>query len=307
MTTSASTPTLISSLPKLEAFLSSIPASSTIYLDLEGNCLSRHGTISLVTILIHPQRVVRLIDVLLLGKQAFTTVLNNGKSLKSILEDADIPKCTWDVRNDADALWALYHVSLAGFTDIQLLENASRAGDKTYVRGLDKSIQFDLKLGFMETHRWIRTKKEIQSRMPADVFVTRPIDAKTAQYCVNDVIHLPDLHALYLRRIQGDWLAMATEESARRVAEAHSQGYESQSPTKKLGPWGSGTKKQVVTLDKMLEELEDKRMEDLEQDMFEYDEDADYYDCDEDDNWSTNAADGAFCPEALDSCWDKSG
>ena len=160
---------------------------------------------------------MRLIDVLVLGKPAFTTALNNGKTLKSILEDPDIPKCAWDVRNDADALWALYHVGLAGVTDIQLFENASRAGDKTYIRGLDKSVQFDLKLGFMEIHRWIRTKKEVQSFMRADVFAARPIDAKTVQYCVNDVIHLPDLHALYLRRIEGDWLA---KESACRVAEA---------------------------------------------------------------------------------------
>ena len=204
MTTSALTPTLISSVPELEAFLSSIPPSSTIYLDLEGNCLNRHGTISLIAVLIYPQRLVRLIDIFVLGKPAFTTASKNGKTLKSILEDPDIPKCAWGVRNDADALWALYHVCLAGVTDIQLLENASRAGDKTYIRGLDKSVQLDLKLGFMEINRWIRTKKEVQSLMPADVFAARPIDVKTAQYCVNDVIHLPDLHALYLRRIEGD-------------------------------------------------------------------------------------------------------
>ncbi len=142
--------------------------------------------------------------------------------------------------------------------------------------------------------------------MLADVFSTRSIDAKTAQYCANDVIHLLDLHALYLRRIQGDWLAMATEESARRVTEAHSPGYEPQSPTKKLGSWGSGAKKHIVTLNMLLDELKDKRMENLERDMLEYDEDVGYYDYDEYDNWSTNAADGAFCPEALDSCWDKS-
>jgi exonuclease 3'-5' domain-containing protein 1 len=300
MTTSALTPTLISSVPELEAFLSSIPPSSTLYLDLEGNCLSRHGTISLIAVLIYPQRVMRLIDVIVLGEQAFTTASNNGKTLKSILEDPDIPKCAWDVRNDADALWALYHVGLAGVTDIQLLENASRAGDKTYIRGLDKSVQSDLRLGFMEINRWIRTKKEVQSLMPADVFAARPIDAKTVQYCVNDVIHLPDLHALYLRRIEGDWLARAMEKSALRVAEAHSPEYEPQSPTKKLGPWGSGTEKRFVALDNMLEDLE----EHLERDMFGDDDDVGYYDYDD---WSTNAADGAFCPEALDSCWDKSG
>jgi exonuclease 3'-5' domain-containing protein 1 len=310
MTTSASTLTLISAVPELEAFLSSIPPSSTLYLDLEGNCLSRHGTITLITILIHPQRVVRLIDVLVLGNLAFTTASNNGKNLKSIFEDPDIPKCAWDVRNDADALWALYHVGLAGVTDIQLLENASRADDKTYACGLDNSVQLDLKLGFMETYRWIRTKKEVQSLMPTNVFAARPIDAKTAQYCVNDVMHLPDLHALYLRRIKGDWLTMAMEESARRVADAHSPGYDPQSPTKKLGPWGSGTKKRAVTSNKILleEELEEQRIEDLEWDsMFGYDDDVGYYDYDENDWGGMNATDGAFCPEALDSCWDKSG
>lgn len=204
-------------------------------------------------------------------------------------------------------MWALYHVGLAGVTDIQLLENASRAGDKTYIRGLDKSVQFDLRLGFMEINRWIRTKKEVQSLMSADVFAARPMGTKTVQYCVNDVTYLPDLHALYSRRIEGDWLARAMEENALRVAEAHSPGYEPQSPTKKLGPWGSGTGKRVVTLDKILEDLEERGMEDLERDMFGDDDDVGYYDYDENDDWSTNAADGAFCPEALDSCWDKSG
>lgn len=77
-----------------------------------------------------------LIDVLALGKEAFATASNNGKTLKSILEDPNIPKCAWDVRNDADALWALYDVGLASVIDIQLLENASRVGDKTYICGL---------------------------------------------------------------------------------------------------------------------------------------------------------------------------
>jgi len=140
MTTSASTPTLISSVPELEAFLSSIPPSSTLYLDLEGNRLSRYGTISLITVLIHPQRVVRLIDILVLGESAFTIALNKGKNLKSIFKDPDIPTCAWDVWNDADALWALYHVGLTSVTNIQLLENTSHTGDKTYIRGLDKSV-----------------------------------------------------------------------------------------------------------------------------------------------------------------------
>lgn len=158
------------------------------------------------------------------------------------------------MRNDADALWALYQVGLTGVVDIQLLENASRVGDKTYLCGLDKAIQFDLKLGFMELNRWIRSKKEFRSLMSTNVFTTRPVEAKTVQYCTNDVIYLPDLHAIYLRRISDDWLAKAKEESSRRVSEAHSLAYEPQSPMKTLGPWGSGTGKRVLSLDDMLNE-----------------------------------------------------
>jgi hypothetical protein len=58
-----------------------------------------------------------------------------------------------------------------------------------------------------------------------------------------------------------------------------------------------GTKEPAVILDKMLEVLEEWRMEHLERDMFGYDDDVGYYDYDD---WSTNAANGAFCPEALE-------
>jgi hypothetical protein len=40
-------------------------------------------------------------------------------------------------------------------------------------------------------------------------------------------------------------------------------------------------------------------MEDLGPNIFGYDDDEGYYDYDN--NWTTNAVDGAFCPEALDS------
>jgi len=172
-------PTLIRSVPELKAFLSSILPSNTLYLDLEGHRLSRFGSLHILTILVHPQRVVQVIDILTLGHQAFSTASNEGRTLKSILEDTQVTKCFWDVRNDADALLALHGVRLSNVVDIQLLENASRTGDKTYVRGLDKCIQYDLRLGFMNTHHWIRTKKEVNGLMATDVFSVRPIAAQT--------------------------------------------------------------------------------------------------------------------------------
>jgi exonuclease 3'-5' domain-containing protein 1 len=179
MAISTSAATLISTTAELEAYVSSIPPSSTLYLDLEGKSLCRHGTISLITILLHPEGVLRLVDVLSLGESAFTTTSKDGKSLKYTFEDPGIPKCFWDLRNDADALWALYKVGLAGVVDVQLLENASRVGDKTYLCGLEKAVQLDMELGFTELSRWTSSKREIKSLMSANVFAIRPVEAKT--------------------------------------------------------------------------------------------------------------------------------
>lgn len=292
MATSTSAATIISTTEELKTFISSIPSSSTLYLDLQGHNLSRHGTISLITILIHPQAVVRLIDVITLGKSAFTTTTNTTtttttttalpgqqqkegkKSLQSILQDPNLPKYLWDVRNGADALWALYQVRLAGVVDLQLLENASRAGDKTYLSGLDKAVKFDLTLGPMELNHWIRSRRETRGlpSMPptVDVFSVRPIRAKTVQYCTDDVSYLPDLHSLYLGRMGsgGEWLTKVQLESSRRVQEVQSPTYELKSSTRAIGPWGQGPGKGVLSIDEFIEKLEDKRIDGLESDKY---------------------------------------
>ena len=244
-------PALIASEADLKDFLSSISSSNTLYVDLEGYKLSRHGTISLITIMLYPEKTVRLIDVVALESQAFSVASSTGKTLKSIFEDASIAKRIWDVRNDADALWALYHVGLAGVMDVQLLENATRIGDKTFVRGLNMCVQYDLKIGFKERERWLQTKREITDKMPTGVFSVRPLDAKTIQYCANDVAHLPGLHDLYMKRIAGDWLARVEAASVARVAEAHAVGYDPHGPTKRLGPWGSGFTQTMNDLKKL--------------------------------------------------------
>jgi exonuclease 3'-5' domain-containing protein 1 len=238
MSSHTSPPKLISSVEDLKKFLSSISSFNSLYIDLEGINLCRHGTISLITILVYPENVVRLVDVAVLGNQAFTVTSDSGKTLKSILEDPNIPKFLWDVRNDADALWALYRVGLAGVTDVQLLENATRFGDKTYLRGLARSIQYDCNLGLLERNRWLSTKEETTKLMSTGVFAARPLDGKTIDYCVNDVIHLPELRNTYMQRINKEWLGKVKKESAARVVEAHRSDYDPLSPTKKFGPWG---------------------------------------------------------------------
>ncbi|KAH6629773.1 ribonuclease H-like domain-containing protein [Boeremia exigua] len=266
---------LIESESGLQEFLPVLSQSSGLYFDIEGFNLSRHGTIAIISILAHPSNQVQLIDVSTLGALAFSTASEDGKTLRSILEDHSIRKYIWDVRNDADALWFHYGVSLGGITDLQLLENASRPDDKTYVRGLDKCVQYDLKLGFMETNRWLQTKQDTRKLMHTytNLFSIRPMDPKTAEYCQNDLVYLPALREMYMARIKPEWLAKAEKESAHRVAQAQSAEYDPQSERKKLGPWGSGGNKRILTFEQMCEMEEEAREEAIERDMFGYDDD----------------------------------
>jgi exonuclease 3'-5' domain-containing protein 1 len=93
MATFDSVSVLISTAQELKEFLSTIFTANTLYIDLEGKSLSRNGTICVVSILVHLEKVVRLIDVTVLGQQAFTTATGDGKTLKSIPEDSSICKC----------------------------------------------------------------------------------------------------------------------------------------------------------------------------------------------------------------------
>ncbi|KAK3402306.1 ribonuclease H-like domain-containing protein [Sordaria brevicollis] len=261
------TPTLINSLPAIQAFLSSLPASgSTLFLDLEGKNLSRHGTLSLLTIHVLPTKTTSIIDVQTLSQSAFTTSVSNGsgRTLKTILEDPHIPKYFWDVRNDADALFSHHRVRLQGVTDIQLLENATRVGgDRTYLNGLDKCVRQDLRLSYNEARRWATVKEGVKRLMNVpnqtdNIFTRRPLDEKTVRYCVNDVVYLPKLYALYKKRINGVWLQKVMDESGRRVVEACSAGYEPHSEKKKFGPWGAELGGRKMTMWEWIDNMDDE-------------------------------------------------
>lgn len=76
-----------------------------LYVDLEGKNLSRHGMLSLVTILLEPEREVYLVDVTTLGHEAFTIADDNGCTLQSELESSKIIKVFFDIRIDSDVLF----------------------------------------------------------------------------------------------------------------------------------------------------------------------------------------------------------
>lgn len=108
LATIVDTPATIRSLVDILAPLEQTRGS--IYLDLEGINLSRHGSISLLQIFVPSCERPFIVDVHTLGIQTFNVSTSEGKTLKNVLESNIIKKHLFDARNDCDALYALFGV-----------------------------------------------------------------------------------------------------------------------------------------------------------------------------------------------------
>ena len=230
--------------------LTALPTSSpSLFLDLEGVSLSRHGSISIMQIFAEPNNHVYLIDIHTLGAAAFTTPATaGGTTLKTLLEDITIPKVFFDVRNDSDALFFHYQIALRGIEDVQLMENATRPpGSKTFLNGLKKCInKQDAPISIAAKQVWNQIKA--RGEMLYDpknggsyaVFNTRPLAPDITAYCVQDVKILPRLRDFYWDRIDEEWKAMVVSETETRVRESQTLVYEPYGNDKALGPWPLG-------------------------------------------------------------------
>lgn len=86
----------------------------SLYIDLEGVNLSRHGSISIIQIYVLPFEETYLVDIHSLQEKAFSqTASDKSQTLLGILESPDTPKVFFDVRNDSDALFSHFNVKLA--------------------------------------------------------------------------------------------------------------------------------------------------------------------------------------------------
>jgi exonuclease 3'-5' domain-containing protein 1 len=234
--TSVALKSLVDTLMSLEQSFGSV------YMDLEGVKLSRLGSISLIQILVPSSAQAFILDVHTLGKTAFDTFGSEGKSLKDALESDNIKKYLFDVRNDSDALFALFGVRLAGAVDIQLLELASRRGDKHVVCGLAKCIEQEQALPLRALEQWQSTKKEVVKMFDPklggsyEVFNARPLPQILIEYCVGDVDFLPLLSAIYQSRLDSLWLEEVRIETEKRLKESRSPSYQPHGKQKSLGP-----------------------------------------------------------------------
>jgi exonuclease 3'-5' domain-containing protein 1 len=168
-------------------------------------------------------------------------------TLKFILESKTIPKVFFDVRNDSDALFAHYAISLHCITDLQLMELATtRRPSRDYLTGLSKCIDYDSGISLSERLRAQRIKSQ-GTRLYApeqggfyNVFIKRPLKDDIREYCVHDVLHMPALWRAYNARIGAFWREMVREGSEKRVHESWGKEYVPQGEHKKFGCWSRG-------------------------------------------------------------------
>jgi exonuclease 3'-5' domain-containing protein 1 len=237
---------MIDSPSALQTFIDDLPdckgPEPSLYIDLEGNNLSRKGTLSLVTILVEPRHSVHLIDVTGLGGDAFSTAGSDGRTIRQILESPEIAKVFFDIRNDSDALFGLYGVRVQGIEDLQLMELASRNFSKKHVNGLARCIDGDARISFREKQEWKKTKEEGKKMFdPAQggsyaVFDQRPLSSEMQSYCVQDVINMPALRELYCEKLCDAWWRKIEKETGERIKLSQSKKFVGKGQHMALGP-----------------------------------------------------------------------
>lgn len=230
----------------LKTFIDDLPdckgAEPSLYIDLEGNNLSRNGTLSLITVLVEPRHTVHLVDVTGLGKDTFDTAGSDGRTLRRILESQEIVKVFFDIRNDSDALFGLFGVRVRGIEDVQLMELASRNFQKRHINGLAKCIERDSTLSFKDKREWKDGKERGKRLFDPNlgggyaVFDERPLSTEIKKYCVQDVIHMPALRELYRAKLCDAWWRKIEDETSARVRLSQGRTFNGQGMHMAEGP-----------------------------------------------------------------------
>jgi exonuclease 3'-5' domain-containing protein 1 len=215
-----------------------------LYIDLEGDNLCRHGTISVLQIYISQYDKAYLVDVHTLGKKTFEISVNSPGSakaatLRDVFEDVTYTKVLFDLRNDSDALFGLYRVRLRGVQDVQLMACHTLGAHR--LPGLQRCIRKDAGLDAKTREDWENTKtygKRCFLGGDYSQFAVRPMDEWLQNYCANDVRWLPQLRQKYWQPLSAYEKKMVIFETEFRVKQSQAAVYQKHGA---LGPewrWG---------------------------------------------------------------------
>lgn len=259
-----------------------------------------HKIISLFAV---PRKTAYLVDVHLLGSDAFTITNNKNNSIKTVLESPSIPKVFFDVRNSSDALFNLYNISLSGVEDLQLMELAYRPGpnsSKKYLADLATCVEQSSLLLDAQKREWERgSKKKARMFDYQQILDARPLREEIEQYCVQDVTVLPGLYKTYDNKLRrpGErfWQVEAQHAAKKRIKLSQAPQCNGQDKNNMLGPWSKSEIEQAIedwNEDVMFEAMHGDAAPDWEkelEDFFDLEEDHD--DDDGYDNYQDTARD----------------
>lgn len=247
----------------------------SLYFDIEGRNLGRHGTMSILSLFIHPGNTTYLIDVHTLQGNTFDTANGKGTTLKGVLESPTVPKAFFDIRNDSDALFSLFGIKVAGIHDIQLMELARRQGSRRRLVGLARCIEGDLTaVSDQAAAAMAISAKKDGERLwnprfggTYDFFDQRPMPQKIVEYCSADVAILPRLWKAYIRDLgrasELFWRSQIWKKTLQRIKESQRPSYNPNGGDnlRSLGPWdwqsGEVDELQDAWNDTLLEEIGD--------------------------------------------------
>ncbi|MBE3049932.1 hypothetical protein IMZ48_47025 [Candidatus Bathyarchaeota archaeon] len=177
-----------------------------------------------------------LIDIQSLGARAFNTPGPSGWTLAKILEDCDLYKLFFDIRDDAAILHDQYGIYVQNIWEVQLMEIAARLScmPKLHLDSLSRCIERDSGLSSEGITAW-KSKRPIHSVSVA-ALCRRPLLREVVDYAISDVEYLPLLAKTYCCHLSDFWVEKVAAETSRRLLHFHLPSYQPSGEQRETGP-----------------------------------------------------------------------
>ena len=158
-----------------------------------------------------------------------------------------MPKVIFDIRNNSDASFSHFQISVDGIKDLQLMELATRKGSKDLLAGLVKCIEQDRSASFAAQAEWQSTQKGASQLYDPkksgryEILNERPMRPEIVKYCARKVALLLGLYNTYNAKLRlpggAFWQFQVQEATKDRIKLSQSPRYDVHAMTKASGPW----------------------------------------------------------------------